>query len=157
MHDDLRKQADLAGFNEEQGNLLLLSYGAEETGLILSAVGGPHSVDTMISILTFCSVPQPEDTISALVDQVLKPGGKLLYFEHVQSRREDVAWWQHFWSPIWGMAFDGCVIGRPTDAIIEGLNVWKEKEITRLEEGKDTEDLFVHSIGRLIKNSAVSI
>lgn len=153
MHDEIRRMANAAGFNEEAGTFLLLSYGAEDVSLINSALGGPCSVDTLISILTLCSVPAPEQTISALVDQVLKPGGQLLYYEHVLNKREDVAWWQRFWTRIWQYAFDGCRLDRPTDTMIERLDVWEKKDIHGIED-EDPENLFIHSIGKLTKRSA---
>lgn len=155
MHEEIRKAAAAAGFTEEAGSLLILPYGAEQTSLISSALGGPHAVDTMIAILTLCSVPALETTLSALVDQVLKPGGRFVYFEHVLHKRPDVAWWQRFWTPIWGLGYDGCRLDQPTDTIISGLDVWETKEITGLD-GEEEETLFIHSIGKLTKASALS-
>jgi hypothetical protein len=150
MHEEIRKTANAEGFTEEAGTLLLLPYGAEETGLIVSALGGVHAVDTLICILTICSIPAYETAVPALIDQVLKPGGDMLYFEHVRNTREDVAWWQRVWTPIWKIPFDGCCLDRPSDAIIEGLNVWEQKDIRGLED-EDPENLFIHSVGWLRK------
>lgn len=150
MHDEIRKTANAAGFTEESGNLLILGYGAEQTSLITSALGGPHSVDTIVSILTLCSVPDPEKTIQSLVEQVLKPGGQLLFYEHVLSQRDDVIWWQKFWTPLWKLTFDGCRLDRPTDKWIESLGVWADTDIHGLE-GEDVEHLFWHRIGKLTK------
>lgn len=152
MHDEIRKISKVAGFTEDSGTLLILPYGAEEVSLIISALGGTHTVDTMIAILTFCSVPSPETTVPGLVDQLLKPGGRLLYFEHVLNARDDVAWWQRFWTPIWKHVFDGCRLDRPTDRIISSLDVWEQKDISGLQ-GEDEEHLFIHSIGKLTKAS----
>ena len=63
-----------------------------------------------------------------------------------------MAWWQSFWTPIWKVAFDGCIIGRPCDAMIARLDVWQEKEISGLE-GEDPENLFIHSVGKLTKRA----
>lgn len=158
MHDEIRTKAAVAGFSEEAGNLLLLSYGAQDTGLIASALGGPHTVDTLIAIHALCSVPSPETTIPTMVDEILKPGGTMLFFEHVRHRRSDVAWWQRFWTPVWRVFFGGCELTHPTDAIIEGMDVWQEKDISGVErEGTegDEENLFVCSVGRLTKASGM--
>jgi hypothetical protein len=101
MHPHIRDTATKAGFSEESQNLQILSCGAEDWQSIASALGGQNQVDTLVSILTLCSVPQPEQTIKLLVDKVLIPGGQLLFFEHVASKRRDVRFWQWLWSPIW--------------------------------------------------------
>ncbi|KAI0337886.1 hypothetical protein BDW22DRAFT_1363671 [Trametopsis cervina] len=150
MHDEIRKNANAAGFYEHTGTLLVLALGAEETGLITSALGGPHTVDTLVSILTLCSVPTPETIIPVLIEQILKPGGMMLYFEHVRNPRKDVAWWQWFWTPLWRLVWDGCSLDRPTNVLVEGLGVWDQQEIGWLE-GEDPDHLFLHSIGQLRK------
>ena len=150
MHEKIRTAANAEGFTEEAGTFLLLPYGAEEIGLIMSALGGAHTIDTLVSVLTICSIPTYETAIPALIDQVLKPGGTMLYVEHVKNTREDVAWWQRVWAPIWRVAFDGCCIDRPSDVMIGGLDVWEQVEIAGLGD-EDPESLFIHSIGLLKK------
>ena len=158
MHPLLRSAANAAGFNEADGTLLILSCGAEDTETIVSAVrsGGQTTVDTLISILTLCSVPSPQATASSLVCDVLKPGGQLLFYEHVLSHRTDIAWWQRFWAPVWEVATDGCRIDRPSHLWLEqvstdeGMSVWKEKN-TWKKEGEDEETLFGHVAGKFIR------
>jgi len=113
MHPHIRTSASAAGFNEEDGTLVILSCGAEDVSTILGVLGTTQPpVDTIISVLTLCSVPSPERTIRNLVRDVLKPGGQFLFYEHVLSPREDVAWWQRAWAPIWAVLFDGCRLDR---------------------------------------------
>ena len=73
MHSEIRTLAATRGFTEDAGNLLMLPYGAEEISLIVSALGGHNTVDSMIAILTICSIPEPERTLEALVGDVLRP------------------------------------------------------------------------------------
>jgi hypothetical protein len=158
MHPRLRSAANAAGFSEADGTLLILSCGAEDTETIISAVGngGQTSVDTLISILTLCSVPSPETTASSVVRDVLRPGGQLLFYEHVLSHRSDVAWWQRFWAPLWGAFMDGCRIDRPSHLWLEnvsnneGQSIWKEKNMWA-NEGEDEESLFWHQTGKFIR------
>ncbi|KAI8976413.1 S-adenosyl-L-methionine-dependent methyltransferase [Trametes punicea] len=152
MHAEIRTLAATKGFTEASGSLLILPYGAEEVSLITSALGGPRTVDTLISILTLCSIPEPERTLAALVDDVLKPGGTLLFYEHVLSHRPDVAWWQRFWTPLWRRAFDGCRLDRPTHVWIANLDQWAEREVMG-KEGEEEEHLFWHRAGRFVKKS----
>jgi hypothetical protein len=99
MHPGLREEAKASGFTEEAGTLQILSCGAEDYEKIIGQIGG--QADTLISILTLCSVPRPQDTIRFLAEKVLKPGGQFLFYEHVANKSWDVYVWQLFWSPIW--------------------------------------------------------
>lgn len=150
MHSKIRETAGEAGFTEEAGTLLIAPYGAEDIGLLTSALGGPHAVDTIVSILSLCGVPKPKATVRALAEQVLKPGGQILFYEHVLSRRADVAWWQRFWTPVWKWAFDGCCLDRPTDIWLEELDMWQSKDLWGLD-GEDEEHLWWHRGGKLVK------
>ncbi|KAJ7072715.1 hypothetical protein C8F01DRAFT_258718 [Mycena amicta] len=156
MHARLRETAQAAGFSEDAGTLLILSCGAEDIETIRSSLDGP--VDTIVTILTLCSVPAPERTIRELVMQVLASGGKLILHEHVLNPRADVAWWQKGLAPLWKVVFDGCNIDRPTDVWVQELvddnkeSVWKEAEIW--EPSMDTpseENLLFRMSGRFVK------
>ena len=150
MHPEIRTTAAKKGFTEESGTLLILPYGAEQTSLIVSALGGPHAVDTLISIMSLCTIPDPEQTLNALVNEVLKPGGTLLFYEHVLSPRDDVAWWQRFWAPLWVRIMDGCRIDRPTHVWIEKMDVWAEGKVWGKADEPE-EHLFWHRVGRFVK------
>ncbi|KAF4565471.1 hypothetical protein EYR36_002042 [Pleurotus pulmonarius] len=155
MHPRIRETAKAAGFEEADGSLVILSCGAEDTESILSSVG---AVDTIVSVLTLCSVPNPELTITSLVRDALKPGGVLLYFEHVRSPRDDVAWWQKLWTPLWQLAFGGCKLDRPTHVWIEdalnteGNRIWKEGRRWGLKDEPE-EHLWWHQVGKYVKMS----
>ncbi|KAI0942370.1 hypothetical protein AcW1_003014 [Taiwanofungus camphoratus] len=151
MHAEIRKLATAAGFTESSGTLLILPYGAEDIASILSALGEHNSVDTPVFILTICSIPHPEKSLKALVDLVLKPGGKLLFYEHVLSSRDDVAWWQRFWTPLWKRAFDGCCLDRQTDVWLRNLGAWSTEEVWG-KEGESEESLFWHRVGQFVKS-----
>ncbi|KAG6887095.1 hypothetical protein C0992_000775 [Termitomyces sp. T32_za158] len=161
MHAHIRANASKAGFVESDGSLAILSCGAEDTQAILTQLSGqPHPVDTIVSILTLCSVPSPERTLNALVRDVLKPGGKLLFYEHVLSPREDVAWWQRFWAPLWSVPFDGCRMDRPSHLFAEQLmaiarngdrvSMWSHQDLWG-KDGEPEENLFWHRVGRFVK------
>jgi hypothetical protein len=153
MHAKLRRIASAAGYSEDAGTLLILTCGAENISTILSYLPAPHPpVDTIISVLTICSIPSPQSTISALITEVLKPGGQILFYEHVLSEREDVVWWQRFWTPLWSIFLDGCCLDRPSHRWIEDAGGWVEGEGGIWgKEGETEEDLFWHRVGRLVK------
>jgi len=163
MHEHIRENANAAGYHESAGTLVILSCGAEDTNYILSSLSRtatspgqpPPLVDTVISVLTLCTIPAPQKTIFNLVRDVLKSGGQLLMYEHVLSKREDVAWWQRFWAPVWAVAFDGCRMDRPSDLWVkelkvDGFSAWRESRVW-VKEGEDEENLFFHSVGRFVK------
>ncbi|RDB21910.1 Methyltransferase-like protein 7B [Hypsizygus marmoreus] len=160
MHSHIRSIANAAGFTEADSTLLILSCGAEDTTSILSSLSSPiHEppVDTLISILTMCTIPSPQTTMTALVNDVLKPGGQLLFYEHVLSPKADVAWWQRVWTPVWKMAFDGCRLDRPSHLWVEEMqagdgeeSMWGKSEVWG-KEGEEEENLFWHRAGRMVK------
>lgn len=150
MHDQIRSAADAAGFTEAAGTFVLLSCGAEDTTTILTSLGGYQPVDTLVSVLTLCSVPEPQETIKSLVTEVLKPGGQLLFFEHVRNPQAHIAWWQTLWSPLWALAFDGCRLDRPTHEWVQQVGGWTNEELTWVDD-EDEEHLFWHRVGKFVK------
>ncbi|KAG2125342.1 hypothetical protein DEU56DRAFT_743904 [Suillus clintonianus] len=153
MHAELRRTASAAGYTEDTGTLLILPCGAENISTILSSLPTPHPpIDTLISILTMCSIPSPQSTISGLITEVVKPGGQVLFFEHVLSDSQDVMWWQRFWTPLWGVFFGGCCLDRPTHRWIEDVGGWVREEGWMWEQdGEMEESLLWHRAGRFVK------
>ncbi|KAF7789148.1 hypothetical protein EIP86_000085 [Pleurotus ostreatoroseus] len=152
MHAEIRKHAAEVGFTEADGSLVVLPYGAEQTSLISSAMGTPQAFDTLVSIGCLCSVPKPAATVKTLVEQLLKPGGQLLYIEHVRSPRADVAWWQAFWTPVWVNIMDGCRLAQPTDVWIDELEMWETREPMAIS-NQDEEIMFWRRMGRYVKQA----
>ncbi|KAJ3830006.1 S-adenosyl-L-methionine-dependent methyltransferase [Lentinula raphanica] len=162
MHAHIRQTAESAGFLESDGSLVILSFGAEDTMQIVEALGGrPHPVDTIISVLTLCSIPSPERVMTLLVRDVLKPGGQVLFYEHVLSPRADVAWWQRFWTPLWRVFLDGCRLDCPTHVHIsemksiapngEEVSMWAEGN-TWGKPDEPEENLWWHQAGQFKKH-----
>jgi SAM-dependent methyltransferase len=75
------------------------------------------SLDTVISTLVLCSVPDPDAAVAEL-RRVLAPGGRLLLIEHVagHGRTERL---QRAIDPVWRHVGRGCRLVRPTRAILE--------------------------------------
>jgi ubiquinone/menaquinone biosynthesis C-methylase UbiE len=75
------------------------------------------SFDTVVATLVLCSV---EDQPRALgeIRRVLRPGGKLLFIEHVRADEPKLARWQDRMNPINRVVADGCNCNRATlDAV----------------------------------------
>lgn len=89
----------------------LLAAGAENIPL------DSGSVDTVLSTWTLCSIP---DLPAALREmrRVLRPGGRLLFFEHGRAPDAAVSKWQDRLAPVFrGLA--GCNLNRQIDVEIE--------------------------------------
>jgi hypothetical protein len=152
MHPEIRNKANAAGFSEANGTLVLIAAGVEDLTVIRAHVE-QHSVDTLFSILSLCSLPakpHPANALAALCDAVLAPGGQLLFYEHVLSPLASVARWQRFWTPAWSKVCGGCRLDRPSHVWIKEMGIWKEGE-TWGKEGEPEEHLFWHQTGRFVK------
>ncbi len=75
-----------------------------------------ESFDTVVSFLVFCSVPDPELAASEIY-RVLKPNGKLHFFEHVLAADETLAKWQRRLNPFWKKIACGCNLTRDTKSL----------------------------------------
>ncbi|KAI6144439.1 hypothetical protein BKA82DRAFT_34671 [Pisolithus tinctorius] len=126
---------------------------AEKAKVITPYVQGVVlDVGAVVSTLTLCSVLEPQRTIKSLVSDVLKPGGKLLFFEHVQNSRPHIARWQQFWSSLWSRTFGGCRLDRPTHVWVQEVGGWEKEEVWA-SDGESEEHLFLHRSGRFVKST----
>lgn len=76
------------------------------------------SFDTAVYTLVLCTVPDPTAALAETA-RILKPGGKLLFVEHVRSKDPGVARRQDRLERPWHFFADGCHCNRDTVAIIE--------------------------------------
>lgn len=76
------------------------------------------SADLVISTLVLCSVPDVRVAL-AEIRRILRPGGRLLFIEHVAAdERTALCWLQHGIRPLWQTLADGCHPDRDTDAML---------------------------------------
>ncbi|KZT56544.1 hypothetical protein CALCODRAFT_470990 [Calocera cornea HHB12733] len=147
MHPGLRRSIADAGLSEDDGTALILPFGAHEVGRIAAAVG-EGQVDTIISFLTLCSVPNAEQVIPTLCLTLLKrPGGTLLMYEHCLSPVWSSRLIQRFWSPAWSVVWNGCRLDRDTARWVEQVP-WSEKHVG--EEDIPDWHLFYRAVGRYV-------
>jgi ubiquinone/menaquinone biosynthesis C-methylase UbiE len=87
----------------------LIQAGAEELPF------EDDTFDTVTVTLVLCTVP---DQAAALreIRRVLKPGGQMLFLEHVRSNHRDLAKWQDRLETPWRFLGDGCHCNRDTEA-----------------------------------------
>jgi len=78
---------------------------------------GDGTVDTVVSTFTLCTIPGVADAIRG-VRRVLRPSGKLVFFEHALSPDPNVRRWQEWWRPIHHWVFEGLQLTRDTPSLI---------------------------------------
>ncbi len=83
------------------------------------------SFDTAVFTLVLCTVPDP---VAALTEatRILRPGGRLLFVEHVRSEEAPTARWQDRLERPWRFFADGCRCNRDTVATIEASSLTVE-------------------------------
>ena len=177
MLPHIRKAANKEGYNEEDGSLLVIPFGVEDTDKIQDALKGHYTkfyaskpssgsdsdaslhlatgqVTTIVSILSFCSVPNPQQSLISLISHVLAPGGTLLFYEHVKNPIPSVAMCQQVLGKIWKIFFDGCVLGQDTMRMVrnagDACGGW-ESMVFEGKEGEDIESMFSHAVGFCVK------
>jgi ubiquinone/menaquinone biosynthesis C-methylase UbiE len=76
------------------------------------------SVDTVVSTLVLCTVDQPGVVLDE-IKRVLRPGGRLLFLEHVRADSAWLAAWQDRLEKPWRRFAEGCRCNRATVELIE--------------------------------------
>jgi SAM-dependent methyltransferase len=69
--------------------------------------------DTVVSTMVLCTVTDPERAL-AEASRVLRPGGRLLFCEHVQADSPRLRRWQSRLAEPWASFAAGCRCDRPT-------------------------------------------
>jgi ubiquinone/menaquinone biosynthesis C-methylase UbiE len=83
--------------------------------------------DTAVATLVLCTIPDPVAAIDELA-RVLKPGGRLLFIEHVRAEDASSARWQDRLEKPWRFLADGCYCNRDTEANLRASS-FKVEEI----------------------------
>jgi len=87
----------------------------------------PHHFDWILCGNVLCQVQNPDEQLR-LLDYFLKPGGRVYYSEHVQSRKRTWRYvLQQCINPWWSLVFNGCNCNRDTLGTIQRVTRWKVK------------------------------
>ena len=76
------------------------------------------SFDVAVSTMVLCTVPDPE-AAAAELRRVLRPGGRLLYVEHLRADDDRLALWQDRLAAPWAALAAGCRCDRRTLELLD--------------------------------------
>ena len=86
--------------------------------------------DTAVCTLTLCSVPDPPAALSE-IRRVLRPGGALVFIEHVQAFNPGLLRLQQaLFDPLQRALADGCHLARDTASLLEAQQ-WHTLKLDR--------------------------
>lgn len=77
-----------------------------------------NSIDTVVSTFTLCTIPGIEDAIREMA-RVLRPDGKLIFFELIRSPDPGVRRWQQRWEPFQYRVYAGLYLTRDIPALLK--------------------------------------
>jgi SAM-dependent methyltransferase len=125
VHYDAAKVNKLYALEPNLGMIRLAERQQRKTKLNIEFIGlpGEHvplqdgSVDTAVSTFTLCTVPGILEAVRGLA-RVLKPGGKLIFFELGLSPDREVQRWQKWLEPLQHWLFQGLYLTRDIPSLI---------------------------------------
>jgi ubiquinone/menaquinone biosynthesis C-methylase UbiE len=109
------------------------------------------SIDTVVSTLVLCTVDFPDRALAEIA-RVLRPGGQLLFIEHVRSHSPRAARWQDRLETPWRHFAAGCRCNRDTVTSIAAAGFTTEHEDAQWKGVPPIVASIV--IGRAVKESA---
>lgn len=85
-----------------------------------------QSLDTIVCSLVLCSVNDQQQALTELY-RLLRPGGQLLFLEHIIAAEEKTIRWQKRLEPIWRCCSGNCHLTRDTLSNIEATGLQIEQ------------------------------
>lgn len=125
MHYDPTKVRKLYALEPNPGMIRLAEKKRRETRLNIEFLDLPGeripledaTIDTVVSTFTLCTIPGILDAIRGLA-RILKPNGKLIFFELGLSPDASVQRWQKPLEPVYHWLFQGLYLTRDIPALL---------------------------------------
>jgi SAM-dependent methyltransferase len=125
VHYDAIRVTKLYALEPNLGMIRLAERRQLKTNLNIEFIGLPGeripledgSVDTVVSTFTLCTIPGIVDAIRGIA-RVLKPNGKLIFFELGLSPDPEVQRWQKRLEPLHHWLFQGLYLTRDIPALL---------------------------------------
>ncbi|KAI2635776.1 S-adenosyl-L-methionine-dependent methyltransferase [Hypomontagnella submonticulosa] len=132
------------------GKYTVIHSGVEDTDTLEAHGILPGSIDTILSIQTFCSFSQPEAVAKELY-KLLKPGGKLIFWEHSLSHDFVTRRVDDLWNIPWNFLVGGCNRNRDTLRIIKSAGPWENLDAIEENRGEPHWRMMPRFWGVLVK------
>lgn len=118
-----------------QAAAALSQLGAPHIQLLEAGIGdsevaarlGENTLDTIVSTLVLCTIPDLERALWHFREW-LRPGGQLLVLEHIHDDRQPQRWIQSAVTPVWKHLAEGCYLNRRTDELLKDYGFEVEEE-----------------------------
>ena len=125
VHYDPGKVQKLDALEPNPGMIRLAQRQRRLTGLDIEFLDLPGeriplmdgTIDTVVSTFTLCSIAKIGDAIRDM-RRVVRPGGKLIFFELTCSPDPAVRRWQQWWEPIQQRVYAGLFLTRDIPALL---------------------------------------
>jgi ubiquinone/menaquinone biosynthesis C-methylase UbiE len=125
IHYDSTKVSKLYALEPNPGMIRLAEKQQRKTKLLIEFLDLPgeripledNSVDTVVSTFTLCTIPGIVDAIRGIA-RVMKPGGKLIFFELGISPDLTVQRWQKRLEPLHHWLFQGLYLTRDIPSLL---------------------------------------
>jgi ubiquinone/menaquinone biosynthesis C-methylase UbiE len=125
VHYDVTNVDQLYALEPNPGMIRLAEKRRRQTELNIKFIDLPgerlpldeDSIDTVVSTFTLCTIPGIEAAVREIA-RVLKPGGKLIFFELGRSPEPAVQIWQRRLEPVFRGLFQGLYLTRDIPALL---------------------------------------
>lgn len=111
-----------------------------------AAMGGTAPFDACLFYLVLCSVGDPVALTAFLHNRALRPGGRLVFHEHVAPKSSLHLGVFAVMQPLWGLFGDGCQLSRNTASLVKSAAPWSEFSVLRR-----FGSVIPHAVGEAVK------